>query len=294
MLRWPSARDRFPDSDWRNAVQRGRYRLRLLLSSQLRAGFLEELSRLPAWNELYRREPACFYAPLRHFLDRRFGMPDRFEKALADLKAADARFGPVLASRLGRGEGVGLWSLEDGGCRLELGLNEVGWSEGHWALNLRDAAGRRLYHLSFAFLPGDGLLIGAVQGPRNGVLDSEAVVRDLTKSAEGLRPPHLLIEALRTAARAWGIRLLLGIDPGHHIKSRWDGRCAKLRFDYRRFWAEVGGVQRSDGYWDVPLQAQTRDLVEVPSRKRAMYRRRHALLTEMEQALQERLGGRRR
>jgi uncharacterized protein VirK/YbjX len=236
--------------------------------------------------ELHRRHPECYYPALSHFLDRRFSLRHRFKVALADLRQAEACFGPHLSLRLANGESVALWTLTPD-CQVALSLNEVSWHEGRWMLSLRNAQGQRLYSLSFGFLPCGALLVGTVQGPRPDVSDVEERIRDLTKSAEGLRPPYLLFEALRAAAAAWGVSALVGIDPAHHVKGRWNLRSRRLRFDYRRFWSEVGAAQRDDGYWQAGLQPPPRDLAEVPSRKRAMYRRRWAMLGDMAQSLQD-------
>jgi uncharacterized protein VirK/YbjX len=282
---WPSARDLVTRTGWAGLVKRAKYRLRMLVSAPLRPQYLEAVAQHPAWRELHRRHPACYYPALSHFLDRRFGLRHRFRVALADLRQAEGCFGVRLSLRLAQGEGVALWSLSPT-CRVELSVNEVSWHEGRWMLCLRDDQGQRLYSLSFGFLPCGALLVGTVQGPRPGVPKVEELIRELTKTAEGVRPPYLLFEALRVAAAAWGVPALVGIDPVHHVKGRWNLRGRRLRFDYRRFWSEVGATQRSDCYWEAGLQPLPRDLADVPSRKRAMYRRRWALLDDLAQALQ--------
>jgi uncharacterized protein VirK/YbjX len=283
--RWPSAREHVTRTGWSGWVKRNKYRWRMLVSAPLREGFLQSVQQHPAWRELHRRHPDCYYPALSHFLDRRFGLQHRFEVALADLRVAEGHFGTSLALCLAQNERVTLWTLNED-CRLLLSLNDVSWHEGRWALSLRDAQDRRLYTLSFGFLPCGGLLVGSVQGPQAG-LEAEGLIRDLTKTAEGVRPPYLLFEALRAAATLWQVPALLGIDPEHHIKGRWNLRSRRLRFDYRRFWSELGARQRGDGYWAAALQPLPRDLAEVPSRKRAMYRRRWALLDGMAQSLQD-------
>jgi uncharacterized protein VirK/YbjX len=287
--RWPSAQEHVVWSGrkgWSAWVKRHKYSWRMLVSAPWRGRFLQAVQQHPAWRELHRRHPECYYPPLSHFLDRRFSLGQRFQVALADLRAAEPHFGSGLALRLAQGELVTLWTLGED-CRLVLGVNEVSLNEGRWSLSLRDAQGRRLYSLSFGFLPCGSLLVGTVQGPQTGMPDPEGLIRDLTKTAEGVRPPYLLFEALRAAAALWRVPALLGIDPEHHIKGRWNLRSRRLRFDYRRFWSEVGAQRRSDGYWAAGLQPLPRDLAEVPSRKRSMYRRRWAMLDGMAQSLQD-------
>jgi uncharacterized protein VirK/YbjX len=278
--RWPRPDELPTRPGWPGVMKRFKYRVRLMLSQPQRREFLDFVQNAPVWCELHRRFPDCYYPTLTYFLDRRFGLRRRFGVARADLQQAEARFGPRLALRLARGERVTLWSLS-ADCQLVLGVNDVSWHEGRWTLSLRNAQGQRLYYLSFGFLPCGALLVGSVQGAPG----MEEVVRELTKEAEGMRPAYLLFEALRAAAATWGVSALVGIDPLDHIKGRWNLRGRRLRFDYRRFWGEVGATQREDGYWDTGLKPLPRELGDVPSRKRAMYRRRWAMLDAMAETL---------
>ena len=91
--------------------------------------------------------------------------------------------------------------------------------------------------------------------------------------------------ALRDVASVWGTQRLAGLDPAHHIKGRWNLRKRRLRFDYTAFWQEQGGELAADGHWTLPLQAAVRPLADVPSQKRAMYRRRQAMLQGMSQSI---------
>ena len=61
-------------------------------------------------------------------------------------------------------------------------------------------------------LPGlkASVLVPTLQGPAQQDDDARALVRQLTKQAEGLRPQHLLLAALRAAALAWQV---------HHLAS---------------------------------------------------------------------------
>lgn len=278
--RWPRPDELPTRPGWPGVMKRFKYRVRLLLSQPQRRGFMDYVQGAPVWQELHQRFPDCYYPTLTYFLDRRFNLRERFSVARADLEQAESRFGRRLAMRLARGERVKLWSLSED-CHLVLSINDVSWHEGRWTLSLRNTQGQRLYYLSFGFLPCGALLVGSVQGAPG----MEEVVRDITKTAEGMRPAWLLFEALRAAAATWGVTALVGIDPLNHIKGRWNLRGRRLRFDYRRFWSEVGATQREDNYWETGLKPLPRDLSEVPSRKRAMYRRRWAMLDAMADAL---------
>jgi uncharacterized protein VirK/YbjX len=288
---WPRAAALFGHPGGQGVIKCLKYRLRRAGAGTPKDSLIARVAADPAWRAMYRRTPSHFYPPLCHFMDRRLGMRERFAAAEADLQGASQCFGERRAQWLasGRREVIARMAGEFDVC---LGVNDLSIHEGVWALSLRDGAGRRLYSLSFSFGAGRTLLVGSVQGPRaNEVEGPEAVIRDITKRAEGLRPPHLLFEALRGAARAWGIGRLLGIDPINHIKGRWNMRAKRLRFDYRQFWQELGGHQQVDGHWQIPLDAVQREAEDIPARKRAMYRRRYALIDSMTSAVFAALSG---
>lgn len=259
-------------------------------SRRHQATLLQVLARQPAWAQCFARQPNYFRCAISHFIDRRHGTAQRIATMAADLSTAGDLLGPALADRLARGDWLPLWSLHDG-VQLCLGLNDVSLHEGLWALALRDGQGRRLYYLSFCFRSPQALLVSTVQGPAGGEQDdARALIRQLTKQAEGLRPQALLMAGLRAACQAWGIDQLAGIAPEHHIKGRWNLRSSRLRFDYAGFWQEQGGQRADDGHWQLPPTLPCRAAQDAPPNKRAMYRRRQAMLDDLAHSLAQALG----
>lgn len=173
---------------------------------------------------------------------------------------------------------------------LRVVLDQPRWftREGPLVLNLFDGEAR-IYSLCFSF-GGDAeapdVYIGAIQGGnRDGLLDA---YRDLTKALHGLRPRDLLIELLRMLCRGAGVRRLHAVADAnrqHRAAYFGDAKAATLGLDYDAIWTERGGVAGEDGFFELPLQAPPRPLEDVPSKKRATYRRRQ----EMLQALQARI-----
>jgi uncharacterized protein VirK/YbjX len=180
-------------------------------------------------------------------------------------------------------QGITLVELTDQ-TRVVLSLNDVSFHEGLWQIGLIGADGVRLYSIGFGFTDTRTLLMGNVQGPslKDDGLDR---IRDVTHAAHGMRPPHLLVHTLRVLAAQWGATRLCGVDPENHVKGRWNLRASRLRFDYRAFWAEHEGARAEDGNWSLPLGTAMRPLEEVPTKRRAMYRRRYAMLEALQQAV---------
>jgi len=73
----------------------------------------------------------------------------------------------------------------------------------------------------------------------------------------------------------------LGIAQDNQVKLRWALK-KRVQIDYDELWANAGGTRHEqDGYWHLPARPERRDETEIKSQKRAMYRRRYAMLDEI-------------
>lgn len=278
-LRWPDAERMFEgawDVDW---TRRAKYGLRAALTGPARDRVLDECSRNAFARALLETRPRAFYPLMSHLLDRRFGLEERLEATLASVRAMPVRLGEERARSL-LDRPLELLALEDG-TRLTLSLSDVSFHEGLLQVGLYSSAGDRLYSLGFGFTSPYDVLVANVQGPsigRGGLEDN----RHVTQAAHGMRPPYLLLRALRACAQAWRSASLAGVDPAHHVKGRWNLRQSRLKFDYRGFWADSGGWRDLSGNWTLPLSMARRPLLDVPARRRAMYRRRYEMLDQLD------------
>jgi len=286
---WPSPQHILRAQGKTGVAAWGKAWLRHWSSLPWRPVLLDTLARDPYLGHLFESDPRYAHCAQSHFVDRRRSMAQRIGCMAQDLATARTIFGPALAERLARRERVALWALDDD-THLALELNDLSLHEGLWALNLRDGAGRRLYHLSFTFIGPSQLLVATLQGPGGDSAAALETIRSLTKRAEGLRPPAVLLSALRAICAVWGIVRLAGIEPAHHVKGRWNLRGKRLRFDYPAFWLEQRGERAVDGHWSLPLWAPMRAPQDAPSNKRAMYRRRQAVHAGMVDAIGSELG----
>lgn len=282
-LAWPDARAMFENAFELNFERRAKYLWRLALTRGVRARLLREIAGRPMIEALFRARPRAFYPLMNHLIDRRMSAQQRLGTTLASLRVVggsvggDANLAGLLA------HGLTLLELADR-SRIVLSLNEVSFHEGLWQIGLIGADGVRLYSIGFGFTEARTLLVGNVQGPSLKD-DGPERIRDATHAAHGMRPPHLLVHALRVLAARWGVTCLRGVDPENHVKGKWNLRDSRLRFDYRGFWAEHEGVRGACGNWSLPLGTALRPLEEVPTKRRAMYRRRYAMLEALQQAV---------
>ena len=282
-LAWPDARAMFDGAFDLDLERRAKYLWRLALTWNVRARLLREIAGRPLAAALFRAQPRAFYPLMNHLADRRLGAGARLRTTLDSLRVVCDSVGAEGNVRALLTHGLTLLELGDR-TRLVLSLNDVSFHEGLWQVGLVGADGVRLYSIGFGLTDPRTLLMGNVQGPS---LKDEGLdrIRDVTHAAHGMRPPHLLVHTLRVLAAHWGATRLLGVDPAHHVKGRWNLRDSRLRFDYRAFWAEHDAAREAGGNWSLPLATAQRPLEEVPTKRRAMYRRRYAMLEALHQAV---------
>jgi uncharacterized protein VirK/YbjX len=172
---------------------------------------------------------------------------------------------------------------------LHVVLDQPLWflREGLLVLNLF-LGDRRIYSTAFSFARESGervVYVGAIQGS-----NSEDVTGDykaLTKALHGMRPRDFLVELLRSVCRAVGVHQIYAVAEGsrHHRNAYFGGAKNAISVDYDEIWTERGGVRHSSAFFVLSVQSAAKSLDDVPSKKRAMYRRRYDMLGAVESAI---------
>jgi uncharacterized protein len=184
-----------------------------------------------------------------------------------------------------------LLDLEDIATNLRVVLDQPKWlmREGLFAINLF-LLDSRIYSLVFSFGFEENRVvayIGGVQGVDvEGILDD---YKDLTKALHGMRPRDFLVELFRIFCRCVGVTKIYAVnDAKRHLRSRYFGteKAEKLFLNYNDVWMERGGVQGNEDFFFLSIETPLKNLDEVPSKKRAMYRRRYELLRSVEDRMQ--------
>lgn len=184
-----------------------------------------------------------------------------------------------------------LLGLEDMFANLRVVLDQPKWlmRDGLFAINLF-LLENRIYSLVFSFGFEESRIIayiGGIQGVDiEGILDD---YKDLTKALHGMRPRDFLVEVFRIFCRNVGITKIYAVnDEKRHLRSRYFGtkKSKQLFLNYNDVWMERGGVPSNEDFFALSVEAPLKDLDEVPSKKRAMYRRRYELLRSVEDRMQ--------
>lgn len=178
------------------------------------------------------------------------------------------------------GDGILLWSQEYKNETLSLILqfSRCHRKEGLMTVKL-NMGGNRIYLVTF-WVASDtngkmALWIGALQGSQGEV----QTIRNLTKHFFGYRPKALMIYVLRIIAQQLQLELIYavsneGFQASHHISSK-----RRLKTSLDDFWKTIGGEVCSDSrFFTLPLIELRKDLGEVASHKRNLYRKRFTML----------------
>lgn len=278
-----------------------KYKLTLQIARQwpeLNA-FLQRMTAALGQQGLQRLGVDCIGVVQWPYLSRCWEAPQRLEVVASHFEVLAGQFPALLL--LGRDESLTLCELSSHspGCRLVLDRPIWFKREGELVLNLFQSD-LRVASLAFSLCRSQGevcLFIGAVQGIHKGI-DSEtslAIYRDLTKDFEGLRPRSLLLEGLKCLARTLGVAHLYAVsDACRHHRHTYFGsdKGQDLAANYDVIWLEHGAIASHHAdFFALPLAAAQRAEQDIPAKKRAMYRRRQALLDNVFARLQAALPG---
>jgi uncharacterized protein VirK/YbjX len=174
------------------------------------------------------------------------------------------------------------------GLRVVLDRPKWFMREGQLVINLFIGE-RRSYSLAFSLAQeACGLVayVGAIQGSNiEGALEE---YRNLTKTLHGMRPRDFLFETFRTLCRCLGVcRILAVADASRHHRSEYFGshQANERSVNYDEVWVERRGTRVDANFFSLSPHPELRNLEEIPSKKRSMYRQRYAMLEEIEALL---------
>ncbi|HHW4151444.1 TPA: DUF535 family protein [Campylobacter coli] len=114
-------------------------------------------------------------------------------------------------------------------------------------------------------------------------------MKSLQKKCYGLRPIALLIECIKMLCVSLKLDATLGVHEKNQIRSQ-KGEDKGYFVDYQKIWLENGGkLVKINNHLYYELSHKRKNLEEIPSSKRSMYKKRFAILEEIKQALDQSL-----
>ena len=132
------------------------------------------------------------------------------------------------------------------------------------------------------------MYIGALQGPN--VENSKDLIKALTKKCHAYRTKNLILYVAQAVARALNLKKIYAVTNEGYYANNHIRVDRKLKTSFSDFWQECGGSPTNDKrFFELPLVEKRKTFEEIPTQKRAAYRRRFALLDEIDAVIFENL-----
>lgn len=146
-------------------------------------------------------------------------------------------------------------------------------------------SGSPLYQIMFWINENEkkesALWIGAMQGPS--MENARDIVKETTKLAHRYRTKNLILYMTMALARSLGVEHIYAVSNKGYYAMNHIRRNRKLKTDFGGFWIETGGhIAKDDRFYEIPLVEPRKTMEEVPTRKRAVYRKRFAFQDDVD------------
>jgi uncharacterized protein VirK/YbjX len=236
----------------------------------------------PALRETLAQRPSLIMCVIHPYLNTDWRFEQKLEKIsehyrLLSGRLSILRFAPPAFIALG-----------DVGGKIQIRLHKYPYTEHEGELTVSLYRSElRLYSLTFTLGQIGGQLV-AYAGALQGLGSSEAldIYRSLTHGMHGLRPRVLLVTAFRLLCCSLGVARILAISDRKRICTNSYHNSARQIFSsFDTAWIECGGVAVDDAFFELSPRLVRRAAKDIPSRKRAQYRRRYAMLDVIEQQI---------
>ena len=236
--------------------------------------------------------PYVYEQPTRAFFYHLSTFDERIRLIKDHMMFLKSTFEPEVVINLYRDKSLKLWKMEldeefksmELVMRIEPGQRK----EGLLALMLLLPDGEPIYQIIFWIARdklGDwSMWIGAMQGPN--MEDAKEVVKKITKKCHSYRTKNLILYAAQAVARSLDLRKIYAVTNDGYYANNHVRSDRKLKTSFSDFWIEAGGSHTEDKRFDkLPLVETRKSVEEIPTRKRAVYRRRFELLDEIDSSI---------
>ena len=268
------------------------FRIRCLLNHAQMKKLWDYFHSTPVLQKISELYPFVYEQPQRAFFYHRSTFEERAALVETHFAFLAERLRENVLFSLYREEPLLLWKgpvLDKKPLTLSLFFEPGQRKEGILSVMLR-LADMPLYQMIFWLSPNPSgepsLWIGAMQGPN--MENAREIVKRATKLCHAYRTKNLILYATQAVARALGVAHIYAVTNEGYYTNNHLRMDKKLKTDFSDFWREAGGIETEDMRFDeLPLSELRKTMEEVPTRKRAVYRRRFAMLDELDVAVAE-------
>lgn len=194
-----------------------------------------------------------------------------------------------------RGKSMLLWQSQDDGEPMEIRLSYHPGQRKEGLLSVVLYLGSdALYQMMFWIAKDKqgewSMWLGAMQGPN--MENARDVIKKVTKRCHAYRTKNLILHATQEVAKALKLHHIYAVTNYGYYANNHVRVDRKLKTNFSQFWEESGGTPCEDKrFYSLPLTEYRKTMEEIPTRKRANYRKRFALLDTIDKAILENLGG---
>lgn len=254
---------------------------------------MQRLHQFFSQNDLYRKIadecPFVYEQPTRAFFYNKSTFNERARLVEKHMEFLVTHLQEDVVLSLYAGKPYVLWESQDemGHLRFELFYHPGQRKEGLLSIVLR-LDEHDLYQMMFWIAPNKAgewaLWIGAMQGPN--MENAKEVVKKVTKRCHAYRTKNFILHATQEAAKALGLKQIFAVTNYGYYANNHIRRDRKLKTSFSDFWKESGGRPCADQrFYELPMTEYRKTMEEIPTRKRSNYRKRYALLDEVDAAI---------
>lgn len=247
------------------------------------------LEQHPVANAFLQSNPRLAEKSYRDYLCNRFGPRQRVETLQTHYRIMQQRFHTDVWQNLARSQSERMRLAELKGRAGEVFTIDLLQApfpkEGELALQFFDVAlNMALATITFTLCgsPENPIIhIGGLQGIRGKT--SPEPIRRATRALQGLRPKHAVLLSLCELGKWLDADHVIATGLQNHIYCKRGRKPKKIKADYEAFWIEQNGQRLPEGDFLIPNSRRIRPIEEVSGNKRAEFRRRNALIGQMQQ-----------
>ncbi|MGO5130943.1 VirK/YbjX family protein [Mitsuokella jalaludinii] len=259
----------------------------------LNNGRMQRLHQFFSQSDIYRNiadeYPFVYEQPTRAFFYNKSTFDERARLVEKHMEFLVTHLREDVVLSLYTGHPYVLWESQDemGHLRFELFYHPGQRKEGLMSIVLR-LDEHDLYQMMFWIAPTKAgewaLWIGAMQGPN--MENAKDVVKKVTKRCHAYRTKNFILHATQEAAKALGLKQIYAVTNYGYYANNHIRRDRKLKTSFSDFWKESGGRPCADQrFYELPMTEYRKTMEEIPTRKRSNYRKRYALLDEVDAAI---------
>ena len=237
--------------------------------------------------------PFVYEQPTRAFFYRNSTFDERVELLEQHMRFIQMRFKKEVFLGLYNRQAYPLWGSKDesGHLCFELWYNPGQRKEGILSIVLR-LDEYYLYQMMIWIAPNkDGewsLWIGAMQGPN--MANAKDVIRKVTRRCHSYRTKNFILHVTQEVAKALGMKHIYAVTNYGYYANTHIRMEKKLKTSFSDFWEESGGHPCEDErFYELPMTEARKTMEEIPTRKRNYYRKRYALLDEVDASVAEKI-----